>query len=94
MNCNIALIIASSLLGATLVYLLDALWEPSSAIVATRNDDKEMTVRLSLDMHEWLKQEASAQSRSIGNLIQYILNIYRQEQNSSSSPSTMTKEAK
>ena len=38
------------------------------------------TVRLD-DMHNWLKQEAQAQQRSVGNFIEYVLHLYRQNQN-------------
>lgn len=39
------------------------------------------TVRLNDDMHNWLKKEAQAQQRSVGNLIEYVLHMYRQNQN-------------
>ena len=43
------------------------------------------TVRLNDDMHNWLKKEAQAQQRSVGNLIEYVLHMYRQNQNEASS---------
>lgn len=37
------------------------------------------TIRFSDEEISWLKEEAQAQQRSVGNLITYVLSLYRKE---------------